>query len=174
MTSKITYVHNLPVARWEEFKNLKIEAITREPNAFTHELSEAIAQPDSDWQGQLEKALIGEKILVFAEEDGKLIGLGGVYLYKKEKFKHNASLDSLYVSPKYRERGIGRALVEKRIELISQRSEILQVITEIFSSQVASIELHKKLGFETVGVLKNFAYFDGGYFDSIHMMKKIR
>lgn len=170
----IIYIENLPVERWEEYKNLKIEAITNDPSAFTHILSDAFSSPDSDWKAPLEKLSNGEGIMVFAEYEGKLIGMGSTHLYTKERFKHNAYLESLYVSAEYRGKGIAKEIVRRQLNLISKRPEIALVFCEIFSSQIASLELHKKLGFEVVGTIKDFMKHEGKYYDSIFVQKRIR
>lgn len=171
---EITYIENLPVERWEEFKNLKIEAITNDPSAFSHTLNEAINSQDEEWKSSLEKVMKGEGIMVFAEHKGKLIGMGKTHFFTKERFKHNASLQSLYVSPKYRGRGIAKEIEIRQLKLISEKPEIALVFGEIFSSQIASLELHKKLGFEVVGTIRDFMQYEGKYYDSVFVQKRIR
>lgn len=170
---EIRYIENLPVDRWEEYKNLKIEAIKEDTSAFSYELSEAVVSPDADWKTPLEKLAKGENIMVFAEHEGKLVGMGTTHLFTKERFKHNASLESLYVNSEYRRKGIAEGIEKRQIALISNRPGMKYIFGEIFSSQTASLELHKKLGFEVVGVIPGFMQWEGKYYDSIFIHKKI-
>lgn len=170
---EITYIENLPVERWEEYKSLKLEAIKQDTSAFSYELSEAIASPDADWKAPLEKLAKGENIMVFAEHQGKLVGMGTTHLFIKERFKHNASLESLYVNPEYRRQGIAEEIEKRQIAIISKRPGMQYIFGEIFSSQIGSLELHKKLGFEVVGVIPGFMQWEGKYYDSIFIHKKI-
>jgi len=169
---ELTYIENLSIERWKEYKDLKIEAIKNEPAAFSHELQDALNMTEEEWKSPLINK-DGNGILVFAESEGKLIGMAGGRFFSKEKFKHNASLENLYVSPEYRGKGVGKELVELRMRIIKERPSVKNVICEVFTSQQASLELHKKLGFEVGGVIKDFLFIDGKYFDSVLLEKKI-
>lgn len=171
---EINYIEKLPIERWEEFKNLKIEAIKSDPSAFSHILSDAENATEDDWKKPLEKVLNNDGIMAFAECEGKLIGMGSTHLFSKERFKHNASLESLYISSEYRRKGIAEEIEKRQINLISQRPEIKLIFGEIFSSQQASLALHKKLGFEVVGTIKDFMFWEGKYYDSYFIQKRIR
>jgi L-amino acid N-acyltransferase YncA len=171
---EVKYIDALPVERWEEYKNLKIDALRNEEQAFSFELEDALKYDDKYWKDDLQKALEGKKILVFAEYEGVLIGLAGAYLFEKKEFNHNVNLNALYVKAEYRGKGIGKGLVNKRIEISKDRHpEVTQIFTEIFASQVASIKLHLALGFEEVGRIKKFVHNEGEYFDSIFFQKEI-
>jgi RimJ/RimL family protein N-acetyltransferase len=63
-------------------------------------------------------------------------------------------------------------LVNRRIELILLKPYIRNIFCEIFGYNVSSIELHKKLGFEEVGSVKDFILLDGKYFDSLTFQKR--
>jgi L-amino acid N-acyltransferase YncA len=172
MTNEIKIIDKLPVERWEEYKNLRLEALKTDPSAFWDDLDFTIKEEDNEWKNVLERNLIGEEIIIFAEYNNKLIGMGTVYLYEREDCKHNATLKSLYVSPQHRGRGIGEMLVNRRIELILLKPYIRNIFCEIFGYNVSSIELHKKLGFEEVGSVKDFILLDGKYFDSLTFQKR--
>jgi L-amino acid N-acyltransferase YncA len=173
MEQEIKIIADLPVDRWQELKELRIEAVKSDSVAFSTELDEALAKPDSDWKETLEGSLNGDQFVVFAELNGKLVGMIRAYLYKKERFKHNASLQAFYVSTDVRGTGIGAKLMDKAIELIKSKGYIKYIITEVFSSQIASIKVHEKLGFEIVGRYKNFVKIDDEYFDSVYFQKQV-
>ncbi len=172
MTQEVKIIDKLPVERWEEYKNLRIEALKTDPNAFWGDLESTLKEEDSEWKITLEKNLKGDEIIVFAEFDNKLIGMGSVYLYERENCKHNATLKSLFVSPEHRGKKIGEMLVKRRIDLILKKPHIKNIFCEIFEFNTASIELHNKLGFENVGAVKDFILVDGKYFDSLTFQKR--
>ncbi len=172
MESEIKIITDLAVERWEEFKNLRVEAQTNDPNAFSSEIVETLKQSESDWRAKLE-GKSGNK-WVFAECNGKLIGMGFINFYQKLRFKHNVSLQGLYVTPEYRGKGIGEMLITARIEIISQNPGIKNILCDTYGTQVASIELHKKLGFEIAGCVKDFVVVDGKYYDLFQFVKRIR
>lgn len=170
---EIKYINDLSPDRWEDFKNIRIEAFQTDPLAFS-DGDELFDYSEKDWRDRLQKALDGKSVLVFAEIDGKLVGIGLVYLFGVERYQHNGSLQGLFVSKEHRGKGIGARIINKRIEILLDRPEITQVICEIFSSQVASLELHKKLEFEETGKVKDFVKHEGNFYDSVFLQKNIR
>lgn len=57
-------------------------------------------------------------------------------------------IDNLIVSPKMREKGIGRKLIERALEL-AKESNIINVELHVFEFNTDAIEFYKGLGFET-------------------------
>jgi ribosomal protein S18 acetylase RimI-like enzyme len=171
---EIKIIEKLPVERWEEFKNLRIEAHKTDPNSFSGGLEETMNQSEQDYRSKLERNLKGESIWVFADYGGKLVGVGYAHIYTNPRFRHNASLQALFVSPEYRKKGVGEMLINKRLEILSRNPEIINVICEVYGTQVASVELHKKLGFEISGLIKDFVCIDGQYFDLFQFLKRIK
>ncbi len=174
MESDIIYIDNLPIERWEEFKNLRLESLTNDPEAFSETLEQFGAKSEETWRAMLERKSKEDRDYVFAEHNGKLIGMGSIYHYPKENVAHNAWFDSLYVSPEYRKKGVGIQLVLKRLDLLSKYPNIIQAICEIYSSQKASLEMHKKLDFDLVGTMKDFICLRGEYFDKVTFQKRVK
>lgn len=85
-----------------------------------------------------------------AEEEGEILGYCG-FVYVLDE----AEIPNVCVSVEARKRGIGRALME---ELIKTAKE-LGVVTlhlEVRQSNVAAQRLYRSVGFEEVGIRKNF------------------
>ena len=159
--------------RWQEYKELQIEAVRQELVAFLPTYEEKIAMPDSDYKDELDRAEKGEIILLFAEMNGKLVGMGGASFHTLSKMKHNSYLWNLFVPKDFRRKGIGMLLSERRIEEIKKRKEIKNIFCEIVVTQIASVELHKKLGFEIVGELESLFFVEGNYINQFSLQKKI-
>lgn len=91
---------------------------------------------------RLATALAGYKWEMFvAEIDGTLVGFGG-YLGRKRM-----ELVNLMVAPAYRRRGIGQALLKKRLERLKERGFPFATTTILASNQ-ASLGNVLKQGFE--------------------------
>jgi len=87
-------------------------------------------------------ALAGNKWAMFvAEVDGRVVGCGGYMGHQKME------LANLMVHPDYRRRGIGQALLEKRLEQLTLEGFPL-VTTTILASNLASLGNVTKQGFE--------------------------
>ncbi len=171
---KILYIHNLPVERWEEYKDLYVTAVKNEPLAFSETYEEILKSEDKEWKEELQDALDRQSVMVFAECEGKLIGMYSGSFHKREKLKHNAFLASLFVSEEFRWLGVGKMLIQKIVELILKNSVIKNVHCEIIQTQVASIAVHKKLGFEITGEIKDLIFVNGKYISEYWLEKQIR
>ncbi len=87
-------------------------------------------------------ALAGIKWELFvAEVEGKIVGFGS-YLGRKQM-----ELANLMVHPDFRRRGIGQALLEKRLQHLAEKGYPF-VTTTILASNQASLGNVKKQGFE--------------------------
>lgn len=87
-------------------------------------------------------ALAGYRWELFvAEADGKVVGCGG-YVGRQ-----HMELSNLMVHPQYRRRGIGQALLEKRLQRLAEKGYRF-VTTTILASNQASLGNVNKQGFE--------------------------
>ncbi len=166
-------LRNLQISRWQEYKVLKLESLVEEPLAFLPGLEAYQSWTDEQWKKDLEKSQTQPHKLIFAEVDERIIGMAEMYYYPDTALKHNIFLMSLYVQKKWQGRGIGRELTEERIKIAKEDPKIKNIICEIFSSQIASLELHKKMGFEIVGNIKNFVSMDNQDYDKVILEKSI-
>lgn len=174
MKPEVKIIDKLPVERWEEVRALRIKALKSDPQAFSSDISKVLEQKDEEWQEMLKKNINGGDMTIFAEIEGKLVGMGRVIFYSKDRFKHNVELQALFVDPEFRGYGIGELLLTKRIELVSEIDNIKNILCTIYGSQTASIELHKKYGFEIVGKTVDFVNLNEKYFDMLHLQKILK
>lgn len=73
---------------------------------------------------------------------------------------------SVYVSPAHTGRGIGAALVDALIES-TEAAGIWTIQSSIFPENTASLKLHERAGFRTVGVRERIAQHRGIWRDTI-------
>jgi phosphinothricin acetyltransferase len=101
-----------------------------------------------------------------AEEDGDVVGWVAVVPYSRRAVYRGVGEESVYVAARARGRGIGRALLEAVIE--SARAGGLWTLQAgVFPDNVASLELHRRLGFREVGVRERIGRLDGGWRDVV-------
>jgi L-amino acid N-acyltransferase YncA len=89
-----------------------------------------------------------------AELDGAVAGYAYAGPYRTRPAYRFSVEDSVYVAPEAQRRGVGRALL---IELIAEaeRRGFRQMIAVIGDAdQIASIELHRVLGFRMIGAIE--------------------
>lgn len=137
-------IFKLPPDRWREFRELRLEALRTDPDAFgaSHQATEQ--RPDSWWIGCLDAALTDpSRTLWFAEEDGRLIGMAGAY---PEQDPANVNVTSMYVAPSERGKGIGRALLAAVVG--EQTGKEVRLCVN--GDQTAAARLYKAFGFVTL------------------------
>ncbi len=155
-------VHNVSDSKWEEYKNLRIEALTEAPFAFIDDPVTAKNDSEDEWKRKL-------KNMYFAELDGKWVGMIGAYQDERPKIKHILNLVSFYVLSSYRGLGIGKELLKEALRQAKNNPTIKTVQLGVVTTQKPALSLYKSLGFKKVGQLKYAVQVDGKYFDEYLM-----
>ena len=93
------------------------------------------------------------KLFVASDESG-VLGWARLFPWKQRGI--DVVEDLVYVDPVHHGRGIGRALLA---ELITQAQDLgyKTIVATIATDNRSGLELHAKLGFETVGTIRNAA-----------------
>jgi L-amino acid N-acyltransferase YncA len=92
-----------------------------------------------------------------AEKDGLVVGWASLSPYSDRCAYASTVEDSIYVHPNHWGCGIGSALMEKLMDA-ARSLGYHAVIARIAGESEASIRLHRKFGFEVVGVLKEVGW----------------
>lgn len=102
---------------------------------------------ERDFEQYLESEL--EDYFVVIEKD-KIIGCGGVNYFPSEK---SARISWDMISPQFHGKGIGKQLVENRLQLLLKNPEIDFIVVR--TSQ-HTFQFYEKMGFEIKQVVKDF------------------
>lgn len=78
---------------------------------------------------------------------------------------------SIYVHPKYREKGIGRQLLSDLIHE-SEENNIWTLQASIFPENAQSIHMHKRLGFREVGYREKIGKMDDRWRDTVLLERR--
>jgi L-amino acid N-acyltransferase YncA len=78
---------------------------------------------------------------------------------------------SVYMHEAYRGKGVGTALLKKLISE-SEANDIWTLQSGIFPENTASIALHEKLGFRTIGYREKVGKLDGEWRDTVLMERR--
>lgn len=106
--------------------------------------------------------------------DNRFAGFAYAASHKERSAYRFTVEDSVYVSPDFAGRGVGRALLEALIETCSQRGfqQMMAVIGD--SENHGSIALHKACGFRHVGTAVGLGYKFGQWLDIVYMQRSLR
>ncbi|MCZ8208847.1 MAG: GNAT family N-acetyltransferase [Aquidulcibacter sp.] len=131
--------------------------------------------PDlAEIQGRMTKiATRGSPWLVACAEDGQVIGYAYAGAFRERPAYNCTVEDSIYLAPEAVGHGVGRALLAELISQCTQSgySQMLAVIGD--SGNLASIGLHRAMGFEDVGVLRDVGHKFGRYLDVVILQKSL-
>ena len=89
-------------------------------------------------------------ILTEKENASQITGYIGMYISCDE-----GSITNVAVSPNHRKKGYGEALVDAAKEKAKEK-QVEKIFLEVRVSNTPAISLYKKMGFEHLGVRKNF------------------
>jgi phosphinothricin acetyltransferase len=153
-----------------------ISTITRiYAHAVLHGTASFELEPPSEQEmAQRQKALLdGGFPYLVAEINGVVAGYAYAGAYRTRPAYRFSVEDSVYVDPAMQRRGLGRILLAALIDEAQKRGfrQMIAVIGD--SAQMPSIELHRRLGFEMIGPIKNVGFKHGKWLDTVLMQRAL-
>lgn len=103
---------------------------------------------------------------IVVECDGRVVAFAGAGPYRSRPCYAGVAEHSVYVDPAARGRGAGRAALEALLETYEARG-FWKLVSRIFPENVASLALHERTGFRTVGRYRRHARLDGEWRDCV-------
>ena len=101
---------------------------------------------------------------VVVEEEGQIVGYGGVWIIVDE-----GHVTNIAVHPDKRRRGYGKDIVRGLIDLAC-KEDVYNMTLEVRKSNIAAQELYKKYGFENCGIRPK--YYQDNQEDAVIMWKR--
>ena len=114
----------------------------------------------------------GALAVVVAEEDGEVVGFASISPYRDRPAYSTTVEDSVYVRTDRRGTGLGRALLGEIVD-VATRQGFHTVMARIVGHHSASIEMHRKLGFDEVGVEREVGRKFGNWLDVVLMQRML-
>lgn len=153
-----------------------IPSITR---IYAHAVANGTASfelepPTEAEMSQRQKALLDANYpYIVAEIDGAIGGYAYAGAYRTRPAYRFSVEDSVYVDQAMQRRGLGRILLARLIDEAEQRGfrQMIAVIGD--SAQTPSIELHRALGFEWIGPIRNVGFKHGKWLDTVLMQRAL-
>lgn len=161
---------NIPPSRWQEAKVLRLEALQQDPMAFLSSYEDEVQFDDEVWVNRVTSGYDKKtNLTIYAESDGKLVGMLGANWSERPKIRHVANIYSVYVTSSMRGQGIGSKMLQSLVDELSGLPHIEKVKLTVTNTQTAAQALYEKFGFEVVGVAKREMKIDDTYYDEVHM-----
>jgi ribosomal protein S18 acetylase RimI-like enzyme len=145
------------------YLQLRLEALEREPLAFTDSVAEHQAMTLETIRNRLGTA--EDNFVLGAFIDRQLIGMAGFFRRRGEKIRHRGGIWGVYVSEECRGKGVGRALLGELIGLVQLLPGMEQVALAVSSQNAGAKSLYESLGFEVYGCERRALKIGDAYVD---------
>lgn len=137
---------------------------------YEHEVKHGIATfditppPHETWLHKVQDETPGHHLLV-ADEDGAILGYAYSVDYRPRGGYAATKETSVYLAPDARGRGVGTAVYSRLLELL-RADGMHTALAVIAAPNPPSAALHRALGFERVGVLREVGHKFGRRLDT--------
>jgi RimJ/RimL family protein N-acetyltransferase len=148
------------------YRDIRLEALRANPEAFGSTLEIEAAQPLSWFSDRLRSSTVLGGFL-----DGELVASAAFAIQQDQKKSHKGVIWGMYVRPDARMAGIGRRLIEAIIDLARHRVELIH-LTVVQDNEQAR-RLYASLGFLEYGIERNALKQNGRYYDEVLMAKDL-
>ena len=110
---------------------------------------------------------------VVAERDGRFAGYAYASSYRSRIGYRWTVEDTVYIVPEHQGQGVGKALLQYLIDACAARGfrQMVAVIGE--PANGASVALHEKLGFRTIGVFQGLGRKHGRWLNTVQMQRAL-
>ncbi len=148
MKSEIS-VRRIREDEWKAFRSLRLDALRTDPLAFGSTLARESTYPEERWQAWCMDGATGEQNATFVATNpsGELVGMVGTF--SAEGRPH---VWGMWTRPAWRNRGIGRRLMDSLLTWIDRSSAARPVILDVNPSQTAAVSIYTAYGFRFNGV----------------------
>ena len=140
------------------YREIRLEALQKNPEAFGSTLEKESAQPLSWFEAAIRRADIFGGFL-----DGRLMGIAGFAAQEGTKHAHKGLLWTMYVRSTARKSGLGKRLVAAVLDHARGCVEMVQLT--VVSENEAARRLYEAMGFVEYGYEKRALKLDGRYYD---------
>ena len=154
-----------------EWLHLRIEALERDPEAFSASLEEYRHLSLEEVKRRLWSG--SDAFVVGAFEDGRLIGMAGFYREKGPKSCHKARVWGVYVAPHARGAGLGKRMMRTLLDRARVLKGVDQVLLSVAATQIPAIRLYRSLGFELYGTEPRALRIGDRYIDEHYMLLRL-
>ncbi|MGJ9385991.1 GNAT family N-acetyltransferase [Salipaludibacillus sp. CF4.18] len=113
----------------EDYLMLRLEALQQSPEAFGSSFEEEKDQTAAKYKERFDSSQDAVTFGVFV--DSRLVGVVTLVKEKLVKMRHRANVVAMYVTPRKRGSGIGKALLSKVIEQAKELPEIEQIYLSV-------------------------------------------
>lgn len=160
-------IRKLNIDDLNSYRNIRLELLKTSPTNFGSSFDEESLFDRKMWESRLTKNTIS----VFGAFDQELVGIVLTVENPREKMKHIASINSMYVKEKYRSLKVGDQLLKHALDYLKKK-EVEQVVLSVVTTNKPAIKLYQNNGFVHYGTEIGTIKYEGEYYD-LYLMRKV-
>jgi ribosomal protein S18 acetylase RimI-like enzyme len=159
-------VRRLTDVDYEALRDIRLEGLSRHPDAFSAEFEVEEAMSREQWLSRLTTAVtLGGFI------DGKLAGMVVLAKPASKKIRHTGEIYAMYVRVAARGTGLSDALIEAVIDLAVDDVEQLKLTVN--AQNTRAIRLYERHGFRAIGKYPNSLRVGGRSYEELIMFRAV-
>lgn len=166
----------LPVSRWQEYKALRLAALSEQPKiAFQNDYKEEASWSDSVWQQRLADSLAGKNnYVLFAQSDKQLCGMVTGVIEQGKNAEHRIMIRSAYAIPEFqKDLNVYTALITELLKLCDKNNKSVIYATVNVASKT-QLEFYEGLGFSKVGILKKYVKLNNNTYQDRYLLERVK
>lgn len=141
-------IRRVRVDEWRALRELRLRALSGAPRAFSTTFAEAGRRTEEEWRELARRGASSDRWATFvADEGGELVGMATGAVDDADPCV--ADLMQMWVDPRARRKGVGRALVAAVITWADGRCDRLRL--HVVLGEDPALALYRSLGFRDTG-----------------------
>ena len=161
-------IYKLKQDDWKYYRDLRLEALLGDPEAFGESYAETVKRTDKEWKEKMKKTI---SHIFVAREGDEYFGMAAAFQEQGEKIAHIAYVWGVYLRKAYRGQGIGKQLMQSLLDELQKNNEIKKINLNVNTKQAAAVKLYESFGFQIAGTLHKELKINSEYFDEYAMEK---
>jgi GNAT superfamily N-acetyltransferase len=145
----------------EAFRELRLEALSSNPEAFGSSYEEEVSLPLETIRSRIPTS--GPNAIFGAFAGDQIVGMAGFAVYDRVKASHKGVMWGVYVQPDWRGHGLGRKLVQRVIEQASRHVIVLEAAIGLNNDSAR--RTYHALGFKPYGIERKALRVGDAFYD---------
>ena len=163
-------INFISLDEWESYRDLWLDALTKDPQAFAYSLDKITTRTKDDWKEDMKRSFQDDTGMYVAKTDNKYVGMAGYY----PKGEDNVNIFGMYVKKEFRGKGVSNKIMESILNSLADYEKIKSVSLSVNHEQTVAINFYKRFGFEIINKNKNVKMGNGNLYTMLSMKKEIK
>ena len=154
-----------------EYRRLRLYGLRESPSAFGSSFEEEAKRALQSYETRMENS--DDRWTIGALSGNRLIGVVTLVRDTSRKGSHKAGIFGMYVSPRWRKKGVGRELIGQAIDVAKHLRGLKQLHLAVTSSNRPALSLYDSAGFVSYGEEPRALFVKGRYYSEALLCLKL-